>query len=215
MLQAAVSSRGPRGCPERQRAIHGVCADRPGVRDHPRRSRRGGGHCRRQCQSPGDALKNILLYHVTHGRRNSASVLGAPGYQMLNGDRLTRATLTAAGIAANRHLGIERHRARHQRRADPVDPVQPIVGRSSSRAAPVSSFDSRSPVASPPQPVAWRVRLLVRLPQPGGRPRAELRRSLWHIPAVFICRIACQPRSPLCHPCAPVVRPGPAEETSG
>lgn len=46
-----------------------------------------------------EALKNILLYHVTNGRRNSASVLGAPGYQMLNGDRLTRATLTAAGIA--------------------------------------------------------------------------------------------------------------------
>jgi uncharacterized surface protein with fasciclin (FAS1) repeats len=50
---------------------------------------------------PVDALKNILLYHVTHGRRNSASVLGgAPGYQMLNGATLTRATLTAAGIAA-------------------------------------------------------------------------------------------------------------------
>jgi uncharacterized surface protein with fasciclin (FAS1) repeats len=49
---------------------------------------------------PVDALKNIVLYHVTQGRRNSASVLGAPGYQMLNGATLTRATLTAAGIAA-------------------------------------------------------------------------------------------------------------------
>jgi uncharacterized surface protein with fasciclin (FAS1) repeats len=49
---------------------------------------------------PVDALKNILLYHVTQGRRNSASVLGAPGYQMLNGATLTRAALTAAGIAA-------------------------------------------------------------------------------------------------------------------
>src|SRR4051812_4183620 len=49
---------------------------------------------------PLDALKNILLYHVTHGRRNSASVLGAPAYQMLNGGTLTREALSAAGIAA-------------------------------------------------------------------------------------------------------------------
>jgi len=49
---------------------------------------------------PLDALKNILLYHVTNGRRNSASVLGAPRYQMLNGQTLTRETLSAAGIAA-------------------------------------------------------------------------------------------------------------------
>jgi len=49
---------------------------------------------------PLEALKNILLYHVTNGRRNSASVLGAPSYQMLNGQTLTRATLSAAGIAA-------------------------------------------------------------------------------------------------------------------
>jgi uncharacterized surface protein with fasciclin (FAS1) repeats len=48
---------------------------------------------------PLDALKNILLYHVTHGRRNSASVMGAPGYQMLNGATLTRESLTAAGLA--------------------------------------------------------------------------------------------------------------------
>ena len=45
-------------------------------------------------------LKDILLYHVTHGRRNSKSVMGAPRYQMLNGDTLTRTELTAAGIAA-------------------------------------------------------------------------------------------------------------------
>ena len=48
---------------------------------------------------PLDVLKNILLYHVTHGRRNSASVLGAPRYQMLNGATLTREALSAAGIA--------------------------------------------------------------------------------------------------------------------
>lgn len=49
---------------------------------------------------PLEALENILLYHVTEGRRNSASVLGAPRYEMLNGQTLTRATLSAAGIAA-------------------------------------------------------------------------------------------------------------------
>jgi uncharacterized surface protein with fasciclin (FAS1) repeats len=49
---------------------------------------------------PLDTLKNILLYHVTSGRRNSASVLGAPGYQMLNGETLSRDTLSAAGLAA-------------------------------------------------------------------------------------------------------------------
>jgi uncharacterized surface protein with fasciclin (FAS1) repeats len=49
---------------------------------------------------PVDALTDILLYHVTNGRRNSNAVLGAPRYQMLNGDTLTRDTLVAAGIAA-------------------------------------------------------------------------------------------------------------------
>jgi uncharacterized surface protein with fasciclin (FAS1) repeats len=49
---------------------------------------------------PVPQLTDILLYHVTHGRRNSNSVLGAPRYQMLNGDSLTRTELTAAGIGA-------------------------------------------------------------------------------------------------------------------
>jgi uncharacterized surface protein with fasciclin (FAS1) repeats len=49
---------------------------------------------------PLDTLKNILLYHVTEGRRTSASVLAAPSYRMLNGSTLTRAELSAAGIAA-------------------------------------------------------------------------------------------------------------------
>ena len=49
---------------------------------------------------PLDTLKNILLFHVTEGRRISASVLAAPSYRMLNGSTLTRAQLTAAGIAA-------------------------------------------------------------------------------------------------------------------
>jgi uncharacterized surface protein with fasciclin (FAS1) repeats len=46
-----------------------------------------------------DTLKNILLFHVTNGRRNSTSVLAAPGYAMLNGKELTREQLSAAGIA--------------------------------------------------------------------------------------------------------------------
>ena len=45
-------------------------------------------------------LTDILLFHVTSGRRISASVLGAPRYQMLNGDVLSRDTLVAAGLAA-------------------------------------------------------------------------------------------------------------------
>ena len=46
------------------------------------------------------ALANILLFHVTNGRRTSNSVVKAPGYQMLNGDRLSRSQLLDAGIAA-------------------------------------------------------------------------------------------------------------------
>jgi len=49
---------------------------------------------------PVEALTNILLYHVKAGRHTSTSVLAAPGYRMLNGDRLTRDELAAAGIAA-------------------------------------------------------------------------------------------------------------------
>lgn len=44
------------------------------------------------------ALANILLYHVTEGRRTSTSVVAAPRYQMLNGDKLTRGDLVAAGL---------------------------------------------------------------------------------------------------------------------
>ena len=46
------------------------------------------------------ALADILLFHVTNGRRTSGSVVAAPQYRMLNGDRLTRAQLLDAGIAA-------------------------------------------------------------------------------------------------------------------
>ena len=46
------------------------------------------------------ALADILLFHVTNGRRTAKSVVKAPGYTMLNGDRLTRAQLFGAGIAA-------------------------------------------------------------------------------------------------------------------
>jgi len=46
------------------------------------------------------ALANILLFHVTNGRRTSTSVVHAPQYRMLNGDRLTRSQLLDAGIVA-------------------------------------------------------------------------------------------------------------------
>jgi uncharacterized surface protein with fasciclin (FAS1) repeats len=46
------------------------------------------------------ALADILLFHVTNGRRIATSVVSAPGYRMLNGDRLTRGQLLDAGIAA-------------------------------------------------------------------------------------------------------------------
>jgi transforming growth factor-beta-induced protein len=47
----------------------------------------------------GGALADILLFHVTNGRRTSTSVVNAPQYRMLNGDRLTRGQLLNAGIA--------------------------------------------------------------------------------------------------------------------
>ena len=49
---------------------------------------------------PIDTLTNILLFHVTEGRRISRSVLAAPSYHMLNGATLTRTQLAAAGLAA-------------------------------------------------------------------------------------------------------------------
>jgi uncharacterized surface protein with fasciclin (FAS1) repeats len=49
---------------------------------------------------PLDALTNILLYHVTGGRRSSTSVLAAPEYEMLNGKYLSRTKLAEAGIAS-------------------------------------------------------------------------------------------------------------------
>jgi uncharacterized surface protein with fasciclin (FAS1) repeats len=49
---------------------------------------------------PIETLTDILLFHVTEGRRNSRSVLAAPSYQMLNAATLARTQLTAAGLAA-------------------------------------------------------------------------------------------------------------------
>ena len=49
------------------------------------------------CETEG--LTDILLYHVTEGRRTSTSVLAAPSYSMLNGDKLMRSELSTAGIA--------------------------------------------------------------------------------------------------------------------
>ncbi len=47
-----------------------------------------------------ETLQNILGYHVTKGKRYSNSVLGAKKYNMLNGDKLTKTELVAAGISA-------------------------------------------------------------------------------------------------------------------
>ena len=49
---------------------------------------------------PMETLTDILLFHVTAGRRNSRSVIAAPSYEMLNGATLTREQLMAAGLAA-------------------------------------------------------------------------------------------------------------------
>jgi uncharacterized surface protein with fasciclin (FAS1) repeats len=49
---------------------------------------------------PIETLTDILLFHVTNGRRTSRSVLAAPSYQMLNGATLARTQLEAAGLAA-------------------------------------------------------------------------------------------------------------------
>jgi len=46
------------------------------------------------------ALANILLYHVTNGRRTSDSVVHSPSYRTLNGVHLTRGQLMDAGIVA-------------------------------------------------------------------------------------------------------------------
>jgi len=48
---------------------------------------------------PVEVLQEILLYHVTPGRRISTSVLAAPKYKMLNDAFLPRSELLAAGIA--------------------------------------------------------------------------------------------------------------------
>lgn len=49
---------------------------------------------------PIETSTDILLFHVTTGRRISTSVIAAPSYQMLNGATLTRTQLAAAGLAA-------------------------------------------------------------------------------------------------------------------
>lgn len=47
---------------------------------------------------PIETLTDILLFHVTNGRRISPSVIGAPTYMMLNGDKLSRGQLVGAGL---------------------------------------------------------------------------------------------------------------------
>lgn len=45
-----------------------------------------------------ESLGEILGYHVTEGRRTSKSVLASNTYRMLNGDKLTKSELIAAGV---------------------------------------------------------------------------------------------------------------------
>jgi uncharacterized surface protein with fasciclin (FAS1) repeats len=47
-----------------------------------------------------DALKDVLLYHVTRGKRSSPSVVGARQIRMLNGDRV-RVSTNAQGAFVN------------------------------------------------------------------------------------------------------------------
>jgi uncharacterized surface protein with fasciclin (FAS1) repeats len=49
---------------------------------------------------PNDVLTDILLYHVTEGKRSSLSVLLNRSYPMLNGDRLTRLEVLKSGLIA-------------------------------------------------------------------------------------------------------------------
>ena len=48
---------------------------------------------------PDADLTDILLYHVTSGRRTSTSVIAAGSFRMLNGDRLTLDEILEAGTA--------------------------------------------------------------------------------------------------------------------
>lgn len=48
---------------------------------------------------PIETLTDILLFHVTPGRRTSRSVLAAPSYHMLNGATLSRTQLAGGGLA--------------------------------------------------------------------------------------------------------------------
>ena len=77
----------------------GCRAHRCRFRRHPRRGRRSCRYCGGENGLPLDGLRDILLYHVTSGRRNSTSVLAAPSYQMLNGNAAPDA---AAALSALR-----------------------------------------------------------------------------------------------------------------
>ena len=52
------------------------------------------------CDLPEDALKNILTYHVTHGRRDAADVVSSDRIRMLNGD-FTTITVNDQGAFIN------------------------------------------------------------------------------------------------------------------
>lgn len=61
-------------------------------------------------QLSAEALENVLLYHVTEGRRYASSVVNAPAVEMLNGESVTvdgttlnegQATIAATDIEAS------------------------------------------------------------------------------------------------------------------
>lgn len=53
-----------------------------------------------------EGLTNILLNHVTNGRRISPSVLGAPSYRMLNGDKVLRSELDIKAVDISASNGV-------------------------------------------------------------------------------------------------------------
>lgn len=53
-----------------------------------------------------DTLTSILLYHVISGRRNSQSVLAAPSYRTLSGERLTQGELRPVDLDISARNGI-------------------------------------------------------------------------------------------------------------
>ena len=72
---------------ERSRALHGVCADRRGVRETARRNARSAAEAREQAK-----LQRILTSHVVAGRVMAADVVKTSSAKAVSGDTLTIAS---------------------------------------------------------------------------------------------------------------------------